>query len=551
MDTLSKNNAVANLLKRALERPCHIEDRSPDKPRIAIVNSFMEYSPGDAHLLRLAQKVKEGISSEGGTSVEIFIPGFCGELKKNASVRKYYFAYRDFATAMVEFLVGFHDFDGAMFLCTCDNQVPAFVLGALRVDLPCVFVTGGYMSPGKYNGQDITAFSVAKQYGRFQSGECTRAELDEMVQSACPTCGACPELGTANTMCILTEALGLSMTGCSTLPAESERLDDLAYLSGKQIIECVHADRRPRSIVTKSSLLNAIRVCLAMGGSTNAVIHLIAYAREIGVDIGLDDWDALSETTPLVCAISPNQKGFYMNRLDEIGGLTPVLKVLEPLLDLTCGDVAGRTLGERLANVQPVYDQILRPLDAPFSEQGGLIILKGNLAPDGGILKVSSIHQDLRRFTGKAIVFDCEEAGMDFVISRKAKKGDVLIVRYEGPCAGPGSRECVSILHALVGQGLQNDVAVVTDGRLSGTNLGLAVCNISPEAIKGTAMALVENGDTVEIDIENKRINVLLSEAELQERKRKWCPPEPKVKTGILALYGRSVSQLSEGARII
>lgn len=545
------NDAVANVLKQALANPCHKGERSPEHPRIAIVNSFMEYSPGDAHLKKLAEVVKKSIEETGGSSVEIIIPGYCGELKKNPSVRKYYFAYRDFAAAMVEFLVGFHDFDGAVFLCTCDNQVPAFIMGALRVNIPCIFVTGGYMRPGIFNGQTITAFSVAKQYDKYQRGECNEEELQRMILSACPTCGACPELGTANTMCVLTEALGLSLSGCSTLPAESERLDSMAFLAGQQIIRCVKDDLRPRKIVTQSSLVNAVRVCLAMGGSTNAVIHLIAFAKEIGADISLDTWDELSSVTPLVCAISPNQKGFYMDKLDEAGGLNSILRILKPLLDCTVLRVSGRTLEEELEGVRPVKSPVLRSLEVPFQYQGGLVVLKGNLAPDGGILKVSSIDPNIRSFLGKAVVFNSEEEGIQYVLSDKVSKGDAIIVRFEGPCAGPGSRECVSILHALVGKGLQNDVAVITDGRLSGTNLGLAVCNISPEAIKGTALAVIQNGDEVEIDIKNKKINVLLSDTEIQDRLKEWCPPEPKVKTGILALYGKNVSQLSEGARII
>ena len=545
------NDAVANLLKQALTGPCHIEGRSNSHPRIAVVNSYMEYSPGDAHLKALAEHVKAGIASKGGTSVEIIIPGFCGELKKDSTVRKYYFAYRDFATAMVEFLVGFHEFDGVVYLCTCDNQVPAFVMGALRVNLPCVFVTGGYMLPGKFNAEDITAFSVAKQYGRFQAGECTQDELSCMVENAFPTCGACPELGTANTMCVLTEAMGLSLSGCSTTPAQSERLNEIAFLSGQAVIRCVQEDLRPRKIVTEDTLKNAIRVCLAIGGSTNAVIHTIAYAKEISSAIGLDDWDVLSETTPLICAISPNQKGVYMDKLDENGGLAAVLKVLSPLLKTDLIRVSGKTLEEELSNIEPQLSAVLRPLQAPFLERGGLVVLKGNLAPTGGILKISSIASNLHFFKGKAVVFDCEEDGMEYVMSGKVQKGDALIVRYEGPCAGPGSRECVSILHALVGLRLQNDVAVITDGRLSGTNLGLAVCNISPEAIKGTALAVVEDGDTIEIDVENKKINVLLDEEEIKQRLSAWQPPEPKIHKGILSLYAKNVSQLSDGARII
>lgn len=547
---MPKNDAVALLLKNALLYPCPV-GTAEGKPQIAIVNSYMEYSPGDAHLKALGMCVRAGIEAAGGEGIEIIIPGYCGELKRDPSVRRYYFAYRDFAAAMVEFMVGFHDFAGAVFLCTCDNQAPAFLLGAMRVNIPSIFVTGGYMMPGRCNSEKITAFSVAKQYGKFQNGECTEEDLNEMVRSACPTCGACPELGTANTMCVLTEALGMSLPGNSTTPAQSDRLNDLAFRSGERILKLVQEGLCPRHIISEDSLRNAIRVCLAMGGSTNAVIHTIAFAREIGSEIGLDDWDSLSDATPFICSISPNQSGYFMDDLDTSGGLAPVLKVLEPLLKTGLPRVSGMTLREELADVAVTPSAILTTLEEPFSPKGGLTILKGNLAPSGGILKISSVGEGISGFTGNAVVFECEEDGMDYVLSGKVRKGDVIVVRYEGPCAGPGSRECVSILHALVGLGLQNDVALVTDGRLSGTNLGLAVCNISPEAVKGTALAVVEDGDRIVIDIEKKSINLVLAEEEIARRLACWKPPVPEKRGGVLALYAKNVSQLSEGARII
>lgn len=545
-----KNDAVSCLLKNSLLKPCKI-DSGDRKPLVAIVNSFMGLSPGDAHFNSLAEEVRKGIIQGGGHPVDVNIPGFCGELKKNPYVRKYFFAYRDFATAMVEFLLAFHDFEGAVFLCTCDNQVPAFVMGALRVNIPCVFLTGGYMAPGRYKGKKITAFSVAKSYGEVLSGKMTEEELAQMVEQACPTCGACAELGTANTMCALTEAMGLSLPGCATVQAESEEQKAYAVQSGLTVMDCIKSNRTPRTVVTKETLENAVRVCMAIGGSTNAIIHLIAYAKEIEADISLDTWDACSQSTPLVLSISPNQAGYYMDDLKENGGMQAVLKVLEPLLYTQCINVQGTSLKDQLLCIEPQYSPVLRPLTEPFRRDGGLAILKGNLASKGAVIKTSAIPEELQYFAGKAQVFECEEDAMQGVLSGQVQKGDVVIVRYEGPSGGCGSREVVSILHLLVGKGWQNDVAVVTDGRLSGTNLGLAVCNASPEAIHGTALSVVENGDPVVIDIAHRKIFLDLPEETIQQRLKKWVRPEKKVKKGILSLYADVVGPLSDGARIV
>lgn len=544
-----KNDAVSCLLKNSLLKPCKLN--AAHKPLVAVVNSYMGLSPGDAHFRELAEDVRRGIVEGGGIPVDVNIPGFCGELKKNPYVRKYFFAYRDFATAMVEFMLAFHDFEGAVFLCTCDNQVPAFVMGALRVDLPCVFLTGGYMAPGKYRGEKITAFSVAKHYGKVLTGEMTEEELAEMVERACPTCGACAELGTANTMCALTEAMGLSLPGCATVQAQSEEQKTFAAETGRAVMDCIRNHRTPRSLVTKETLENAVRVCMAIGGSTNAIIHLIAYAKEIGADISLDTWDAFSRNTPLVLAISPNQPGYYMDDLQKNGGMRAVLKVLEPLLHGQCRNVQGISLRELLKEVCPRYSAILRPLEDPFSKTGGLAILKGNLASRGAVIKTSAIPKELQYFAGRAQVFECEEDAMQGVLNGQVQKGDVVVVRYEGPSGGCGSREVVSILHLLVGKGWQNDVAVITDGRLSGTNLGLAVCNASPEAIHGTALSVVENGDPIVIDVANRRLFLDLPEASIQQRLEKWVRPQKKVKSGILSLYADVVGPLSDGARII
>ena len=545
----NKNDAVSSLLKASLVRPCGIKDIG-NKPLIAVVNSYMELSPGDAHFNKLVKDVRRGVIEGGGIPVDVNIPGFCGELKKDPYVRKYFFAYRDFAAAMVEFMLKFHDFEGAVFLCTCDNQVPAFVIGALRVDIPCVFLTGGYMAPGSYNGEKITAFTVAKKYGKVLSGEMTEEELDQMASQACPTCGACAELGTANTMCALTEVMGLSLPGCATVQAESNEQEAFAYRSGLTVMDCVRKGRTPRAIVTRKTLENAIRVCIAIGGSTNAIIHINAYARELREDITLDTWDIYSRNTPQVLAISPNQPQYYMDDLGLIGGMRTVMKVLEPLLHTEVENIQGACLKDLLGNTVIPKSPILRSMEDPFRRDGGLAILRGNLASKGAVIKTSALPNDLLYFEGEAKVFDCEEDAMRGVLDGRVNKGDVLVVRYEGPSGGCGSREVVSILHLLVGKGWQNDVAVITDGRLSGTNLGLAVCNISPEAAHGTALSIVEDGDPIVIDIAKRKVFLNLPEAQIQQRLAGWVRPPKKVTSGVLSLYSDVVGPLSDGAMI-
>lgn len=545
-----KNDAVADLLKTALSKPCDIYNKPAGQPVIAIVNSFMELSPGDMHLGEVSRHVRRGIVDAGGFPVEMHIPGACGEMKRNANVRKYYFAFRDFTTAMVEFLLSFHEIDGAVFLCTCDNQVPAFVMGALRVNLPCVFVTGGYMRPGIYEGRQITAFSVAKEYGRLLAGEAKPEEVDRMLGSACPTAGACPEMGTANTMGILTEALGLTLPGCAGTPAGSEQQHQLAYCSGRAAVRCVEQNLRPRDIVDQNALENMIQVCLAIGGSTNAVIHSIAYAKEIEAPVTLDTWGHLSKSTPLICAISPNQKGYYMPHFAACGGTGAVMQVLGGRLSLDGPCVGGGTMRQQVSQAAPIFGEVLRPLENPFSEDGGLVVLKGNLAKNGGVLKKSAIAKGLDYFKGKARVYDREEDAMQGVLNEEVRPGDVVVVRYEGPSAGPGSREVVSILHVLAGKGMSDAVAVVTDGRMSGTNLGLAICNISPEAITGSPLAVVETDDEIEIDIAGGAVNLLVPQEIISLRLATWKPPKPEITKGLLGLYAKNVGQLSDGARI-
>ena len=547
----NKKDIMSSLLEQALSKPCVASARKKGQPMVAVVNSWMEMSPGDVHLKEAAKHVKEGIIKAGGFPVEIPIPGFCGEFAATTQLDKYYFAYRDFTTAMVEFFVQFLGFDGAVFLCTCDNQVPGFVMGALRVNVPSVFVTGGYMSPGIYQGKPITAFSVVKKYGSYLKGESSRQEVDEMIECACPTGGACPEMGTANTMCILTEAMGLSLPGCSNVTAGSERQNAISFASGQKVMECIKGNLRPRDIVNTQVLKNAIITCLAIGGSTNAVIHTIAYAKEIGVEIDLDTWDTLSKSTPFVCSISPNQDGRFMSDFDRSGGLPAVLKTIERILDTDVKRITGKTLKEEIKDVVPKYSEVLRSIDDPFSKDGGLIVMRGNLAPVGSILKKSSIPTNLTYFEGRARVYDSEEEAMQSVLADEVQKGYVIVVRYEGPCGCPGSREVHRIMHLLTGKGLQNDIAIITDGRLSGTNLGLAVCNVTPEAIKGTPLAIVEKDDLIRIDIANRRVDIVLPPDIIEKRLAVWQPPEPRIKEGVLALYAKNVSQYHEGARII
>ena len=531
------------------------QDLDGSRPLIAVIHGFNDLSIGDWHFRELAGHVKDGIREAGGVPAELIVPGMCGETKINSFARRYHFVNREVASLVIEVFCEFNGYDGAVFMCTCDNQVPGYLLGSARVDIPSVFVTGGYMEPAYFEGRWITAFDVAKGFGEHKAGKRTQESLDQMIEAACPTCGACPEMGTANTMCVVAEALGMSLPGNSSVAARSEAMKQYARDAGKRATVLAGEGIRPSSILTKDAIENAARVVLAVGGSPNAVVHLLALAGEAGVPLDLDRWDALSKVTPFICATTPNRKGYTMQDLDRDGGTPQVMKELEPLLATGVMTVTGKTLRENLSPLSRLcrskYKErsVIRSLEDPYDPEGGLAVLKGNIAPDGAIVKKSAVPGHMLRYSGPARVYDCEEDARAALLSGEVRPGDIVVIRCEGPKGSPGSREPVNFMHTLVGMGLLESVAVVTDGRISGTNLGLVVSNVCPETIERGPIAGVRTGDRIVIDIPGRTLAADVDAGSLDERRLAWQMPPGRPVSRALALYASLVGPLSKGAR--
>ena len=525
-------------------------DADARRPFIAVLHGWNEISPGHIHLRPVAEQVKIGVALAGGTPAEIIVPGICGSVSGGAPSFRYNIPYRDFAAAMVEIMLELGCFDGAVLIPTCDNVVPAYLMAAARVNVPSLFLTGGYMRPGCYRGEPLSIQDTQRAHGRYLKGDATEEDIDYIVHHACGGPGACPEMGTANTMCSVAEVLGMSFPGNATIPANSPVLLHLAKTVGERAVELVRDDIRPSDIMTETAFHNAIRLVLAVGGSPNAVIHIPAIAQELDIEILLGLWDELSRDTPFICRIRPNHPTHTMVDLERAGGIQAVLKEMKTLLDLDLPTVTGKTLGENVARAKVFDREIIRPLRDPFSSEGGIAVLTGSLAPEGAIVKQSAVAEEMLRRSGPARVFDSEKQAIAGLQAGQIKPGDVVVVRYEGPKGSPGAREVFNLAHFIAAMGLDADVSVITDGRFSGTNKGGAVGHICPEAMDGGPIALLRDGDRIDINVPNRRLDVALSDKELARRARDWVRPEPKEKKGVLAAYARLVSSLSTGATV-
>ena len=420
-------------------------------------------------------------------------------------------------------------------------------MGASVLDIPSIVVTGGYMEPGEYKGKPVTSIDVAIAYGEYQAGEITKEDVKELCNSACPGPGACPLMGTANTMNSVVEALGMSFPGNATIPATSGKLLRFAKKAGNQIMTLINENIKPSDILTYESFLNAIKVVLAIGGSTNAVLHILAMAREVGVELDLNIWDELSKKTPFICSIMPNHPRYTLRDLDRAGGIQAVQKELECLLNTEVITVNLKTLKENLIDVQVLNREVIRPLQNPYSLEGGIAILRGTLAPEGAIVKQSAFPKTLLKHTGTAKIFNSMEEAINSLINGKIESGNVVIIRYEGPKGGPGCREMVMVMSVLIGLGLGDTTSIITDSRFSGMNKGAFIGHVSPEAMVGGPIAVVKNGDLIEIDVHNRELNIILSDEELKRRLKDWKAPEPKVKKGVLRLYANIAESLSKG----
>jgi dihydroxy-acid dehydratase len=522
-----------------------------EKPLVAVVSAHNEIIPGHFHLDKLAQSVKMGIAAAGGTPVEFPVIGICDGIAMNHSGMKYPLASRELIADSIEAMMMGHKFDAMVLIGNCDKIVPGMLMAAARLNVPTVYVGGGPMLPGSYHGENIDLISGAfEAVGACAQGKISEADLTEMEEKACPSCGSCAGLFTANTMNCLVEALGIGLPGNGTIPAPYGQRLALAKKAGQQVMEMVRRNIRPRDILTLQAFKNAIALDMAIGGSTNTVLHFLAIAYQADLELSLETFDEISGKVPNIVKLSPAGKDFLIT-LHEVGGISAVLKQLydADLIDGGGITVTGKTLAENIESAKVLDAQVIRPLDNPYMQEGGIAVLRGNLAPDGAVVKQSAVVPEMLKHEGPARVFESEEEAFEAIMGGKINKGDVIVIRYEGPKGGPGMREMLSPTAALGGMGLDKDVALITDGRFSGGTRGAAIGHISPEAAEKGPIAIVEEGDIIQIDMPNRQLNVKLSEEEIAQRFAKWQKPEPKV-TGksYLARYSALVTSASTGA---
>lgn len=520
------------------------------KPLIGVVNAQNEIIPGHMHLDTIAKAVKYGILEAGGTPIEVPAIGICDGIAMGHNGMKYPLASRELIADSIEAVANGHAFDALVLIPNCDKIVPGMLMAAARLNIPTVVVSGGPMLPGRLNGKDISVSTVFEAAGRFESGQIDKNELAQIEHAACPGCGSCSGLFTANTMNCLTEVLGMGLPGNGTIPAafNGARIA-LAKHAGMAVIELLKKDIRPRDIMTLKAFKNAITVDMAIGGSSNTALHLPAIAHEAGVELPLDLFDKISKKTPYLTKLSPGGTHHIID-LNEAGGISAVMHELDKLKLITksCLTVTGKTIGQTIKDAVVTRPDVIHPVDAPYRKTGGIAVLKGNIAPECSVVKESAVAEEMLKHTGPAKVFDSEDEAIAAICGRKIEKGDVVVIRYEGPKGGPGMREMLNPTSVLAGMGLDKDVALLTDGRFSGATRGACIGHISPEAREGGNIALLQDGDIIEIDIPNRTLNVKLTDAELTERRKNWICPPPKVTSGYLARYAALVTSAATGA---
>jgi len=533
---------------RSYLRAMGMSDEDIQKPFVAVASTWNEATPCNIHLDRLADRVKEGVKSGGGTSREFVSIAVSDGVAMGHEGMKASLVSREVIADSIELMVMAHAYDALVTIAGCDKSLPGSLMAAARLNIPSVFLYGGTIMPGRFQGRDVTVQDVFEAVGAYEAGRMTAEELYELECVACPGEGSCAGMYTANTMACASEALGMALPYSASIPAADPRRDDICRRTGEAALRLLEAEVRPRDILTKRAFANTIAVVVAIGGSTNAALHLLAIAREAGVPLSLDDFDRISRRTPHIADTRPGGR-YIMVDLDRAGG---VPRVMKELLDagLLSGDaltVTGRTVAENLAGLQFDDGQdVVLPVDRPLEPTGTLVILKGNLAPEGCVMKTSGVKRE--QFSGPARVFDGEEATSQAVSQRRIKAGDVVVIRYEGPKGGPGMREMLAVTAAIAGQGLGEEVALITDGRFSGATRGFMTGHVAPEAAVGGPIALLRDGDVISLDIPDRRIEVQVSEEEMRRRREGWQAPAPKYASGALAKYVRLVSSASEGA---
>jgi dihydroxy-acid dehydratase len=535
---------------RSLFKAMGYTNEEMSRPLIGVGHAHNEIIPGHIHLDKIAEAVKTGIRMAGGTPVSFATIGVCDGIAMAHQGMKYSLASREIIADSVEIMGMAHPFDAMVLIPNCDKIVPGMLMAMLRLNLPSVMVSGGPMLTGRFRGEDVHLVSVFEGVGRVKANTMTMAELDELEDEACPGCGSCSGMFTANSMNCLTEALGLGLPGNGTIPAVAAARIRLAKQAGMAVMNMFHEDIRPRDIATREAFENAMAVDMALGCSTNTVLHVPAIAGEAGVDLPLATFNEVSNRIPHLCSLIPGGP-HSLQDLNEAGGVQAVMRELlntESGLHQNVMTVTGRTLGDNLNTAEVRNREIIKPVDKPYHKFGGIAVLYGNLAPDGAVVKQSAVADEMMIHSGPARLFDSEEEAQAAIMGGKIKPGDVVVIRYCGPKGGPGMPEMLSPTSAIIGMGLGNSVALITDGRFSGGTQGACVGHVSPEAAVGGPIALVQEGDTIVVDITNKVLEVKVDDAELAKRKESWQPPAPKITTGYAARYARMVTSGSTGA---
>ncbi len=543
-------------VKKGLERAPHrslfkalgFTDEELKGPLVGIANSFNEIVPGHIHLRQIVEAIKAGIRQAGGIPVEFGVIGVCDGIAMNHEGMKYSLVSREIIADSIEIMAQAHAFDGLVLVTSCDKITPGMLMAAFRLDIPSIIIAGGPMLTGIYKGQKVNLISVFEGIGKVKAKEMTQEELKELENCACPTCGSCAGMFTANSMNCLSEAIGLALPGNGTIPAVFADRIRLAKKTGEKIVELIKKDLTPRKLITKKSFENAIAVDMALGCSTNTVLHLMAIAKEAKIDLDLKVFDEISRKTPVLAKLIPAGHHSVID-LHLAGGIPAIMKELSKLkiIHEEVKTVTGKTLREILENVKILDYEVIRPVEDPYYKEGGIGILYGNLAPEGAVVKTSAIVPEMLRHTGPAKVFDSEEEAYKSILQGKIHPGDVVVIRYEGPKGGPGMREMLSPTSAIIGMGLGNSVALITDGRFSGGTQGACIGHVSPEAAEGGPIALVKDGDLIEIDIPARKLNIKITEQEIKKRQKKWKPPQKKLE-GVLKKYFSLVQSGAKGA---
>lgn len=547
----------SNLVKRGLERAPHrslfkslgLTDDEINRPLIGIVNAKSETVPGHMHLDKIAEAVKAGVRMAGGTPIEFPSIGVCDGIAMGHIGMHYSLPSRELIADSIESMAMAHGYDGLVLIPNCDKIVPGMLMGAARINIPAIVVSGGPMLKGRVHGRDLSLTDMFEAVGAVQAGKMNEEELAEYENSACASCGSCSGMFTANSMNCLTEAIGLALPGNGTIPAVYSERIRLAKMTGVKIMELVKEDIKPSDILTKEAFYNALAVDMALGCSTNSMLHLPAIAYEAKVDFDLDMANSISEKTPNLCRLAPAGNHFVED-LYFAGGISAVMKELtkKGLINENCLTVTLKTTGENISRAVNLNPQVIRPVENPYSETGGIAVLKGNLAPDGSVVKRSAVAENMLIHKGPARVYDSEDDAIKAILSNQIKKGDVVVIRYEGPKGGPGMREMLMPTSVLAGIGLDADVALITDGRFSGATRGACIGHVSPEAASGGPIAFVQEGDIISIDMKACTLSLEISREEFEKRKKGWVCPQPKIDKGYLARYAKFVSSASEGA---